>query len=90
MRSPIFEETEKGWIWAHAYQFDDQTATFIVECSQDTFDAFGFADISQQDSIALCEEIFKAHLGGHSHEQRLSYSRLRLDRFPRFSAKNGA
>ncbi len=62
----IFEETEKGWIWAHAYQFDDQTATFIVECSQDTFDAFGFADMSQQDSIALCEEIFKAHLGGHS------------------------
>ena len=62
----IFEETEKGWIWAHAYQFDDQTATFIVECSQDTFDAFGFADMSQQDGIALCEEIFKAHLGGHS------------------------
>ncbi len=62
----IFEETEKGWIWAHAYQFDDQTATFIVECSQDTFDAFGFADMPQQDSIELCEEIFKAHLGGHS------------------------
>ncbi len=61
----IFEETEKGWIWAHAYQFDDQTATFIVECSQDTFDAFGFADMPQQDSIELCEEIFKAHLGGH-------------------------
>ena len=32
----IFEETEHGWIWAHAYQFDDSTATFIVECSQST------------------------------------------------------
>ena len=29
----IFEETEHGWVWAHAYQFDASTATFIVECS---------------------------------------------------------
>ena len=27
----IFEETEHGWIWAHAYRFDDDTSTFIVE-----------------------------------------------------------
>ncbi|MCC2095520.1 MAG: FAD-dependent monooxygenase, partial [Hyphomicrobiales bacterium] len=27
----IFEETDKGWIWAHAYQFDADTATFIIE-----------------------------------------------------------
>ena len=35
----IFEETEHGWIWAHAYQFDADTATFIVECSEATWDA---------------------------------------------------
>ncbi len=62
----IFEETDKGWIWAHAYQFDDDTATFIVECTQETFDAFGFADMTQEDSIATCQEIFKEHLGGHA------------------------
>ncbi|MEM9584877.1 MAG: bifunctional salicylyl-CoA 5-hydroxylase/oxidoreductase [Pseudomonadota bacterium] len=61
----IFEKTDKGWVWAHAYQFDDETATFIVECTQETFDAYGFGELSQQDSIALCEEIFKDHLGGH-------------------------
>ncbi|MEM8852856.1 MAG: bifunctional salicylyl-CoA 5-hydroxylase/oxidoreductase [Pseudomonadota bacterium] len=61
----IFEKTDKGWVWAHAYQFDDDTATFIVECSQKTFDAYGFGEISQQESIAICEEIFKDHLGGH-------------------------
>ena len=33
----IFEETEHGWIWAHAYQFDADTATFIVECSEATW-----------------------------------------------------
>lgn len=62
----IFEQTDKGWIWAHAYQFDDETATFIVECSQETYNAFGFGELNQQESIAICEEIFKDHLGGHS------------------------
>ena len=62
----IFEETPHGWVWAHAYQFDEDTATFIVECSQETFDAFGFADLSQQESIESCERIFAEHLAGHS------------------------
>ena len=61
----IFEETEHGWVWAHAYQFDDNTATFIVECAQETFDNWGFGEKSQQETIAICEEIFKDHLGGH-------------------------
>lgn len=61
----IFEETEHGWVWVHAYQFDDETATFIVECAQATFDAWGFGEMSQEDSIAVCESIFKDHLGGH-------------------------
>ena len=26
-----FEETEHGWFQAHAYRFDDDTSTFIVE-----------------------------------------------------------
>ena len=62
----IFEETEHGWVWAHAYQFNKDTATFIVECSQETFDAFGFAGMSQQESIAVCQQIFKDHLDGHA------------------------
>jgi len=62
----IFEKTEHGWVWAHAYQFDPDTATFIVECSQDTWDRFGFGDMSQQESIAVCEKIFEKHLGGHA------------------------
>ncbi len=62
----IFEKTEHGWVWAHAYQFDDDTATFIVECAQDTWDRFGFGEMSQQESIAVCERIFADHLGGHA------------------------
>ena len=62
----IFEKTEHGWVWAHAYQFDEDTATFIVECAQPTFEAFGFGSMSQAESIAVCERIFAAHLGGNS------------------------
>ncbi|EDQ31869.2 NADH:flavin oxidoreductase, Old Yellow Enzyme family [Hoeflea phototrophica DFL-43] len=62
----IFEETDKGWLWAHAYQFDDETATFIVECTPETFDNFGFGEMSQQETIAVCEKVFAEHLGGHS------------------------
>ena len=61
----IFEETEHGWIWAHAYQFDAETATFIVECSEATWRRFGFDAMSQEDMLASCERVFAAHLGGH-------------------------
>lgn len=61
----IFEETEHGWVWAHAYQFDNDTATFIVECSEATWAKWGFGEMTQEESIAACEEIFKNHLGGH-------------------------
>jgi anthraniloyl-CoA monooxygenase len=61
----IFEETEHGWIWAHAYQFDAETATFIVECSEATWRRFGFDAMSQDETLASCERVFAAHLGGH-------------------------
>ena len=31
----IFEKTEHGWIWVHAYRFDKDTSTFIAECSEE-------------------------------------------------------
>jgi anthraniloyl-CoA monooxygenase len=71
----IFEETEHGWVWAHAYQFDPDTATFIVECSGETWENFGFGAMSQAESIATCEEIFKDHLGGHSLMTNASHVR---------------
>ncbi len=61
----IFEETPRGWVWAHAYQFDADTATFIVETDEATWQAYGFGEMSRQESIACCEEIFARHLGGH-------------------------
>ena len=61
----IFEKTEHGWLWAHVYQFDDNTATFIVECQQETWDKWGFADMSKEETVETCRKIFEKYLGGH-------------------------
>jgi anthraniloyl-CoA monooxygenase len=61
----IFAETEHGWVWAHAYKFDADTSTFIVECSPETFEAFGFGTMSQDETCRTCEQLFADHLGGH-------------------------
>lgn len=61
----IFVETKHGWVWAHAYKFDANTSTFIVECQPDTFAAWGFGEMSQEETCRTCEAIFADHLGGH-------------------------
>jgi len=61
----IFEKTRHGWMWAHVYQFDDNTATFIVECSQQTWDAWGFEDMSKEETVETCRTVFEDHLDGH-------------------------
>ena len=61
----LFEKTEAGWIWAHAYQFDSTHSTFIVECAPETWTALGLDAMEQADSIAFCERIFSRYLDGH-------------------------
>jgi anthraniloyl-CoA monooxygenase len=60
-----FEETEHGWIWAHAYRFAPDCSTFIVECSDETWARFGFDTMEQADAIALCEKLFAKYLDGN-------------------------
>ncbi len=62
----IFERTAHGWVWAHVYQFDADTATFIVECAPETWDAWGFEGMTKEETISVCERIFANHLNGHS------------------------
>ncbi len=71
----IFEKTPHGWVWAHAYQFDDKTATFIVEMAPDTWDRWGFADMSKEDTVETCRRIFAAHLDSHALISNASHLR---------------
>ncbi len=62
----IFEETEHGWIWVHAYRFQSDTSTFIVECSEETWRNFGFDELDTNGAIEVCEKVFAKYLDGHS------------------------
>lgn len=62
----IFEKTEHGWIWVHAYKFDADTSTFIVECTEETWRGLGLDKADTEQSIAICEEIFKDYLDGNA------------------------
>ena len=68
-----FEETQHGWIWAHAYRFAADASTFIVECSEETWGRFGFDRMSQDESIAACEKLFAKYLDGHSLQSNASH-----------------
>ena len=62
----IFEETEAGWIWAHAYRFDKDTSTFIVECTPETWRGLGLDRIVDHDETCRAlERIFAKYLDGH-------------------------
>ncbi|MEP6987296.1 MAG: FAD-dependent monooxygenase, partial [Chloroflexota bacterium] len=61
-----FEQTEWGWFQAHAYQFDADTSTFIVETPEENWLAAGMDKMSADETVAFCEKLFAKYLGGHS------------------------
>ena len=71
----IFENTEHGWVWAHVYQFDQDTATFIVDCMPETWDRWGFETMTKEETVETCRKIFARHLGGHDLMSNASHLR---------------
>ena len=61
----VFRATEHGMFQVHAYPFDAQTSTFIVECSEGAWRRAGLADAGEEESIAFCQELFAPELAGH-------------------------
>jgi anthraniloyl-CoA monooxygenase len=59
-----FERTAAGWIWYHAYPFDDGTSTFIVECAPETWAGLELDRLDAVQGCARLQEIFADHLGG--------------------------
>ena len=80
-----FVQTEHGWFQAHAYRFEDSLSTFIVETPEETWQAAGIEQMSQEDAIAYCEKLFAPWLDGHrlmSNASHLRGSAIWI-RFPR-------
>jgi len=61
-----FEQLEEGWVWAHAYRFDDNLSTFIVEMEPETWQRLGLDAMDQPEAIALCERTFAKYLDGNA------------------------
>jgi 2-polyprenyl-6-methoxyphenol hydroxylase-like FAD-dependent oxidoreductase len=59
-----FERTLAGWIWFHAYPFEADTSTFIVECAPQTWAALGLDRADAREGCARLADIFAKHLDG--------------------------
>lgn len=84
-----FEETPHGWFQAHAYQFDGDTSTFIVETPEEVWLKAGLDKMEKEESIAFCEKLFAQYLDGNPLMSNASHLRgsAQWIKFPRVVCK---
>ena len=70
-----FRETDKGVFCAHHYRYSPNMSTFLVEVEDETWNRVGFGEMSEEDTIKYCEEVFANDLGGHPILSNNSYWR---------------
>jgi len=63
--SQTFVETDRGAFNAHHYRYSASMSTFLVECDLATWQRYGFADKTIEQSQAICEQVFTSTLEGH-------------------------
>jgi anthraniloyl-CoA monooxygenase len=61
----IIRENDDGLFQVHAYPFDDDTSTFIVETDERTWRRAGLDAMSVDEGVAYCERLFAPELDGH-------------------------
>ncbi len=85
-----FEQTPHGWFQAHAYRFDADTSTFIVETPEPVWQAAGLDRMDKDDAIAFCERLFARHLDGHPLMSNAGHLRgsAQWIRFPRVMCRH--
>ena len=92
-----FRKTDHGWFQAHIYKFDDQTSTFIIETTEDTYQASGFDKMDQDQAIHFCEDLFAevledASLKSNARHLRgsawLNFNRLICEKWSHFNGQS--
>jgi 2-polyprenyl-6-methoxyphenol hydroxylase-like FAD-dependent oxidoreductase len=63
--SQTFVETGLGAFNAHHYRYSPDMSTFLVECDPATWQRYGFAGKTVEQSKAICEQVFATTLDGH-------------------------
>ncbi|RJF85950.1 FAD-dependent monooxygenase [Sphingomonas cavernae] len=61
----FFVATDKGHFCAHTYQYERGHSTWVIETTPETWDAHGFAHMSEEESARVLETIFAEPLAGH-------------------------
>ncbi len=61
----IIRESEHGLFQVHAYPFDAETSTFIVETDAETWRRAGLDVASVEESVAYLQRLFAPELQGH-------------------------
>ncbi|MEM6460708.1 MAG: benzoate-CoA ligase family protein [Pseudomonadota bacterium] len=79
-----FVKTDRGAFNAHHYRFAPDRSTFIVECDDATFSAYGLDRLNEDESAHLCGGIFADVLEGAPLVTNKSMWR----QFPRLWCKN--
>ena len=59
-----FRRTEAGWFTLHAYRFDADWSTFIVETPEENWRRAGLDRLTLAESIDFCENLFAERLEG--------------------------
>ena len=61
----LFEQNEHGLFQVHAYRFDAETSTFIVECDERSWRSAGLDRMTPEEGAKYLEKVFAKHLDGH-------------------------
>jgi anthraniloyl-CoA monooxygenase len=85
----LFEEFAGGVFQVHAYRFNKDTSTFIVETDPETWARAGLDHLPEAEQIALLQRIFEKHLEGHALlSNRSSWIQFPTLRCKRWSFEN--
>jgi len=60
-----FDENEHGLWRVHAYRYDGDRSTFILECTEETWKKAGLEGAEPAQTIAFAEKLFAHRLEGH-------------------------
>ncbi|MCC6248046.1 MAG: FAD-dependent monooxygenase [Rubrivivax sp.] len=63
--SLTFRETPHGVFCAHHYRYSPGMSTFLVEVTAPTWQRAGFGQMSAEETIRHCEQVFAKDLDGH-------------------------
>jgi anthraniloyl-CoA monooxygenase len=75
----FFRRTDKGYFCAHTYQYEEGASTWVIETTPETWAAYGFEGMSEEESARTLERVFATELQGH----RLQINRSIWRNFPK-------